>query len=278
VTIALAINVGDSLVLASDSATTQRAVLPSGQTSTINVWNSANKIFNLRKAWAIGAMTWGQAEIGGRSIATLAKDLRSRLSGQSEDHADWTLDPSSITLSDVADRARSFFYDEHFSKKPEGTLGLLIGGYSANQQAAEWYIVEMDKTACHGPNEALPAGAAGLVWRGQPEAIARLASGLSLDLGRALQNLQVPANQVDAYVDAIKRQVERPMAWAGMPIGEVIDLAEFLVDATIKFVRFTPGDASVGGPIEIAALTKHEGFKWIKRKHHFSTDLNPSGG
>jgi hypothetical protein len=48
-TIAVAINVGDSLVLASDSATTQQWVTPAGHPDTINIWNSANKIFNLRK-------------------------------------------------------------------------------------------------------------------------------------------------------------------------------------------------------------------------------------
>jgi hypothetical protein len=34
---------------------------------------------------------------------------------------------------------------------------------------------------------------------------------------------------------------------------------------------------SVGGPIEIAAVTKHEGFRWVKRKYNFSRDLNPEG-
>jgi len=29
----------------------------------------------------------------------------------------------------------------------------------------------------------------------------------------------------------------------------------------ITYFRFTPGAPSVGGPIEIAAITKHEGFK-----------------
>ena len=59
-----------------------------------------------------------------------------------------------------------------------------------------------------------------------------------------------------------------------MPIQDAIDLAEFLVDLTTRYVRFKPGLPTVGGPIEIAAITKHEGFKWIQRKHYFSTKLN----
>lgn len=60
-----------------------------------------------------------------------------------------------------------------------------------------------------------------------------------------------------------------------MPIQDAIDLAEFLARLTIEFVRFCPGDATVGGPIEIAAVTKHEGFKWVRRKHYFNAALNP---
>ena len=56
---------------------------------------------------------------------------------------------------------------------------------------------------------------------------------------------------------------------------DAIDLAEFLVHAAVMFSRFNVGAPTVGGPIEIAAVTKHEGFKWVRRKHYYSRDLNP---
>jgi hypothetical protein len=31
---------------------------------------------------------------------------------------------------------------------------------------------------------------------------------------------------------------------------------------------------TVGGVAEIAAITKHEGFKWVQRKHFFKTEYN----
>jgi hypothetical protein len=60
-----------------------------------------------------------------------------------------------------------------------------------------------------------------------------------------------------------------------MPIADAIDLAEYLVEVTIGFVRFCPGNPTVGGPIEVAAVTRHEGFKWVKRKHYYDVKLNP---
>jgi hypothetical protein len=39
----------------------------------LNVYNNANKIFNLRKGLPIGGMTYGMGSIGVSSISTLAK-------------------------------------------------------------------------------------------------------------------------------------------------------------------------------------------------------------
>lgn len=58
------------------------------------------------------------------------------------------------------------------------------------------------------------------------------------------------------------------------PIQDAIDFAEFLAYSAVMFSRFAPGSPGVGGPIEIAAITKHEGFKWVKRKHYFNSELN----
>ena len=279
-TVTVAVNAVDSIVLASDSTTAQQVPVPgpmgAAMPININTWNSANKIFNLRKTWPIGAMTWGRASLGGQSIATLAKELRCRFSGERPDHEDWTLDRASYTIEGVAERVKSYFYDERYQSDPEANdfLGLAVAGYSAGSDAAELRIIQMDQSGCKGPEEFQAAGTPFVVWWGQPEAITRLANGFSPRLGEALVQLGVPASSVDAYVEKIKEKTAIPLVFPGMPIGEVIDLADFLVDATIKYVRFAPGQQTVGGPVEIAALTRHEGFKWIKRKHHYPQNLN----
>jgi hypothetical protein len=32
---------------------------------------------------------------------------------------------------------------------------------------------------------------------------------------------------------------------------------------------------TVGGPIDVAVISKGDGFIWIKRKHYFKSELNP---
>jgi hypothetical protein len=46
-----------------------------------------------------------------------------------------------------------------------------------------------------------------------------------------------------------------------MPIQDAVNLARFLVEATISFVKFSVArPKTVGGPIGIAAITKHGAF------------------
>jgi len=68
--------------------------------------------------------------------------------------------------------------------------------------------------------------------------------------------------------------LQAPVIVAPMPLQDAIELAEFMVETTIKYTRFIPGPSTVGGPIEIAAISKHEGFRWIRRKHYYSHNLN----
>ena len=141
---------------------------------------------------------------------------------------------------------------------------------------AELYVIEMDQRGCRGLNKTGQPDQAFLTWSGVPEAISRLANGISGKLPEALLQLGVPQGDVPAYVQRIQEKTGIPLVFPGMPVGEVIDLAEFLVEATIKFVRFAPGHQIVGGPVEVAAMTRYEGFKWIKRKHHYPPERNPA--
>lgn len=51
-----------------------------------------------------------------------------------------------------------------------------------------------------------------------------------------------------------------------MPLRDAIDFVHFLVYSAIKLHRYRGGPASIGGPIEIAAITPDRGFRWIVHK------------
>ena len=55
---------------------------------------------------------------------------------------------------------------------------------------------------------------------------------------------------------------------------ELGDLAETLVSAESLKERVTRPTESVSGPVDVAVISKGDGFIWIKRKHYFDPSLN----
>lgn len=63
---------------------------------------------------------------------------------------------------------------------------------------------------------------------------------------------------------------------AELPKEDLAEMAESLVNLT-SFKRKISAEAeTVGGPIDVAVISKGDGFVWIKRKHYFDKELNPA--
>jgi len=60
-----------------------------------------------------------------------------------------------------------------------------------------------------------------------------------------------------------------------LPKDELAAMAESLVNLTKFRRRITPARETVGGPIDVALITRGDGFVWVKRKHYFDPNLNP---
>lgn len=55
---------------------------------------------------------------------------------------------------------------------------------------------------------------------------------------------------------------------------DLAEMAESLIYLTYLKRRMTQQEESVGGPVDVAVISKGDGFIWIKRKHYFSPELN----
>jgi len=61
-----------------------------------------------------------------------------------------------------------------------------------------------------------------------------------------------------------------------LPPLEVAGLAEAMVNlTTLQRQISSQEDESVGGPTDVALISKGDGFIWVKRKHYFDPELNP---
>lgn len=57
-------------------------------------------------------------------------------------------------------------------------------------------------------------------------------------------------------------------------VSDMANVAESLVALTSLVHRMSPKEESVGGPVDVAVISKGEGMVWIKRKHYFDPNLN----
>jgi hypothetical protein len=80
---------------------------------------------------------------------------------------------------------------------------------------------------------------------------------------QVLDNLQYE-RFIDPLLDAV----------ATLSKEDLAEMAESLIYLTYVKRRITLAEESVGGPVDVAVISKGDGFIWIKRKHYFKPELN----
>ena len=259
-TVSVIMKVNDGIILATDSASTI-VNTNSESPSADYVYYNANKIFNLIYDAPLGCLTWGNGGIGDLSIPTIVKDFRKNQKN---------VKSSEINVSDIASRFKE--YMENLLQDANGEdIGFIIAGYSKNNQEihilniVDGEINEFTKL----DNESIA-----ISWYGETETISRLIFGFSQKMNEVLSDFDLDDGMIDNILTHAKQSLQLPFGVPAMPIQDAIGFVEFLVDTSCKNSRFTAGDQTVGGHIDIATITKHEGFKWIQRKHYFDEKLN----
>lgn len=78
---------------------------------------------------------------------------------------------------------------------------------------------------------------------------------------------------MDAYID---NKYIRPLldTVAFLDKEDLADMAESLVRMTCLKRHVTTDEETVGGPVDVAIVTKGDGFIWKKRKHYFDPEMN----
>lgn len=84
----------------------------------------------------------------------------------------------------------------------------------------------------------------------------------------------------DEFIDECRNFVganyTKPMfiATSSLTKADMAMMAETLVNVTAFKRKISPDANSVGGPVDVAVLSKGDGLVWVKRKHYFPSDLN----
>jgi hypothetical protein len=80
----------------------------------------------------------------------------------------------------------------------------------------------------------------------------------------------------DAILERARQEHAYPFrrVLAVLPVDEMADLAETLINLQALKEKVTKSSETVGGPVDVAIITKSEGLVWVKRKHYFDIGLN----
>lgn len=271
-TIVVALKVGDGLVLGADSASTLFTA-----NGYHNSYFNTEKLMHVR-GFPVGALTFGLGSLKNRSVSSLANDFKLRLSG---DDPDWRIDNESFTVEQIVERFKRFFYDElyveEFRDQPPPSdpahdpdiMGFIIGGYSSDKDSAEIWRLILTRNGCE-PSKLVDASTPwDCVWEGAREPIQRILFGYSSQIMERLTQAGVSQSDAEQLLASME-----PLINGAMPIQDAVDFVHYLIEVTCGYVRFSPGHMTVAKPVDLAAITKYNSFKWIQRKHYYPSGLN----
>jgi hypothetical protein len=272
VSICVALNLSDGLVMAVDSATT----MTDASGTTTKVFIDADKIFQLGKL-RVGIATYGVAALEGRTIGSFVREF--------------VLNPANgdletLSVEQIVERLRRFFYDHYkvfaesiyglpFDQIPDaskGDLGLVVGGFSPGVFQSElWEIVIPKHEAPNSARCVWPAGTIGCAWFASAAPINRYINGYEWSLINKLEIFFKGLLGRDLTQDevlqatAILNESQYPIKTGGMPIQSGIDCARFLVDFVLGHYRFAETHPIVGGKVKIGVIAyDHDSFRILE--------------
>jgi hypothetical protein len=260
--IAVSVKVQDGVVLATDSC-----VLHKGQ-----IYFNADKTVAPFRGLPIGVMVAGDGSIGLTSIINHLREFgQQALRGTPA-----RIDRDNYTIEDVVRAIGIYLSDASVRESSNSLTSLTVSGYSANSQLPETWRILLDGRAKVAHEAIWLPHAYGITWDGERECLDRLLCGTSNQLRSVAQEYGMSGEDAGRFVDRVCEACESDLVSPGMPLQDAIKLARFLVETTIAFVGFCLDRQPkiVGGAMDIATITRHDGFRWVQRKR----GSTPNGG
>lgn len=250
----------EGLVLAAESRLTFQ-VTPQGTRTRIPVsFDNARKVLQFDDPHNyVGVVTYGLAGIGLRSVYSFIPEFESSLASSSIS--------SRISIADFAQELSNFFMHQWNSVMPQRYRGpsitFVIGGFNAGEPYGRVYLIEIPRSPTPVEQH---ANVFGITWGGQREIVDRLIRGYDeRAIQIATQILNLNQQQIQQLRQAF-RPLQMQMPVQILSLQDCVDLAILFVRTTIEAQRLTVGIRGCGGPIDVATITRSDGFRFLQQK------------
>lgn len=97
------------------------------------------------------------------------------------------------------------------------------------------------------------------------------------EINKFSEKNQLLLNQFNQFIDGLMINNLFPIykSIGALPFDELSNLCESLIKVTSLKRKVQSDLETVGGDVDVAIITKGDGFIWTKRKHYFDGELNP---
>ena len=254
----------EGIVLAADSRVTLTAEMErdDGRMMLPSTFDNATKLLQITGQDYVGAITYGLGAIGQQEPRTphsFLPEFEDELSKE---------DIGRLSVEDLAKRLSSFFAGQWKAKMPEDYRGpdmvFLVGGFDKGAPYGKVYRVSI---ASDPTPQEQNADGFGLTWGGQLEYTSRLIKGFDPKLPSIVQAfLELTDEQKSALEEHLEGVLSSRIPYPFLPLQDCVDLSIFLIRTTMEIQTWMVGVRGVGGAIDVATITRTEGFRPVQQK------------
>lgn len=271
----LAINVGmnslgvafkgpEGIVLAADSRVTlTQTINKKGQPPMTlpSTFDNAIKLLRIKGQDYVGVVTYGLGALGQqepRTAHSFIPEFEKKL--QDEEVND------RLPVEDFCKKLGEFFMDQWSASMPNKYKGpdliFFVGGYDPGAAYGRVFEINIPQDP---QGKEWHKNEFGPIWGGQLEHTSRLIHGFDPRLP-GLVAKEFKGVDVEKLQAALHKNLQLGIPYQFLPLQDCVDLSIFLIRNTIMLQSFVVGMRGVGGAIDVATITKTEGFNPIQQK------------
>jgi hypothetical protein len=177
-------------------------------------------------------------------------------------------------ISKIVEGFKSFLKKRIGESSEKVNVSFLITGFSEETTKPEMYVFNIIDGEIQETQEINQDEPFAISWFGESDYLTRFLLSFDPQLPELLKEHDFNEENIENIMKICQENLSLPLGAPSMPVNDAIDLVKFLIDFSQKASYFMPGPQIIGGPIDIAVITKHEDFKWINRKYYYDQKIN----
>lgn len=254
----------EGIVLAADSRVTLNMEIHKGPEKTIipSTFDNATKLLRFQNHDYVGVVTYGAGAIGLKEPRTAQSYLPEFENELAKD------DKKRFSIEEFASKLAGFFLKQWNSlmsaPASHSDMFFLVGGFDKDSPYGRVFLVAI-------PSAPTPVeknkDQFGLIWGGQLGFTTRLIKGMDPELPDFVQkHLNITDEQKASLGNYLETALLLRIPYQFLPLQDCVDLSIFLVRTSIEIQTWLVDVRGVGGAIDVATITRTDGFRYVQQK------------